>query len=210
MKSTTFLAVASLLAAVATPSHAQWYAGGALGGSRAKLDDGDRSGQFLELGFDDAATSFDKSDAAIRAFGGYRWNRWVAVELGAAQLGRFEATSTVVPAGELKSRARVTSVDASLLLLWPVAERFAVFARGGAFASRTRVSHSGSGSVTVLDGANTSERSSSGLYGAGAMLSLDPHWDLRLDWTRYLRAGDDRLSRPFDIDTWLLGIAYRF
>ena len=208
MKSTAQLALA-LLAAVAIPCQAQWYVGGSAGEGRIKAND-DRTDQFFALGFDDAHTSFDKQDTAYRAFGGYRLHRYLAVELGVSDLGEFKATTDVLPAGRFESRDRITGLDASVLGLLPLGDRVTLFARGGVIEARTRASFSGTGSVLLKEGVSSSAHKSSPLYGAGAMVRLAPRWDLRLDWTRYRRVGSDTLSDRFDLDSLMLGVAYRF
>ena len=210
MKFRTLLA-AALLSAFAVPGYAQWYVGGAVGQSRAhSLDGGDRSSQFLGLGFDSASTSVDKTDSAYRVFGGYRMHRYVAVELGVDDFGRYQVTSDVQPEGTFRSSARVSGVDASVLGLLPIGERFTLFARGGVISARTRVSYDSSGSVRTNEGVDSRQRNSGALYGAGAMMQVAPRWNVRLDWTKYRRIGDDTLSSRFDVSAWLVGVAYRF
>lgn len=200
----------SLIALMPFASQAQWYAGASAGQASTTLDSGSRSSQFLDLGFDAAATSGDDSDGAFRVFAGYGLHRYVAIEAGYTDLGRYELRTIVAPVGRLDSRTRVGAADVSVLGLLPVGERFTLFARGGGFVSRTRTSFSGSGSVQVIEGGDRSERSQGLLYGAGAMAAITPRWGVRLEWTRLRKAIDETLLGRQDADFWGLGVTYRF
>lgn len=210
MKKTTPTSILVLLAALALPAEAQLYAGGAFGQSRSKLEAADRTDQLFGLGFDGASTRADDRDTAYRLFMGYRLHRYLASEIGYTDLGRSALVSDVLPGGTLESRTRVRGADLSLLGLLPLGERFAVFARGGLFEGRARTNFLGSGSVRLLDPAESSKRRASGLFGAGVMAQLSPRWDVRADWTRFRRVGDDGVGGRFDIDAWMVGAAYRF
>lgn len=204
----SILVLMSLLAAPLA-AHSQWYVGASAGQSKQTSGRSDVDAQFLGLGFDDASTSSDRRDNGYRLFFGNRFHRFAAVEAGYGELGRFESVTRVLPVGTLMSRARSSAVDVGLLGLLPLGERFTLFARGGGFVSQTKVSYSGAGSVDVIDG-DTRDRTSGGLYGVGAMAAFNPHWSVRLDWTRYRRAFDDSLGPRRDLELWTVGAVYRF
>src|SRR5262245_56590592 len=63
--------------ATATPTRAPWYGGISVG--EGKLDNSCVSG-----------FSCDEKDTSYRAFAGTHFNRWLGLELGAAQLGKFD------------------------------------------------------------------------------------------------------------------------
>ena len=198
------------LVAAALPACAQWYAGASIGGSKASIDSSSRNNQLLDLGFDDASTSVDESDTAYRAHLGWRFHRNFAVEAGYGDLGRFEQRSDVLPAGSLRSSMRVTEGDLAVLGLLPLWDRWTLFGRLGAFEARTRSSFSGTGSVSLLDGAGSSTvRKSGALFGAGVMAELTPRLSARADYTYYRRLGDD-LTGKLDVSTLTIGLQYAF
>lgn len=206
MKIATSL-VTLALAALALPAHAQWYAGGSVGRSKASLDSGLRDDQLFDLGFNGASTSVDDKGTAFRAFGGYRFHRYFAAELGYVDLGRYELRSTVAR-GSLNSSLRSRGIDLSALGLLPVGESFTLFGRVGVLAARTRSSFSSSGSVALIGGSE-SERSSGVLYGLGGMADVAPNLALRVEYTEHRKVGDD-LSGDFKARTITAGVQYRF
>lgn len=203
------LLVLSLAAVL--PVHAQWYAGASIGQSHASADGLSLSDQLLDLGFDVTSSDNDESDTAYRVFGGWRLNRWAAVELGYADLGKRNVRATVSPAGEFGAGIRTRLGDVSVLGFLPAWNRLALYGRAGAYTSRTRASFSGSGSVMLLDGAGSqSVRRSGGLYGVGATFDITPQWVVRAEWTRYARLGNDITGGRFDADVGSVGLVYRF
>lgn len=209
MKTVTSLATL-VLAALAFPVHAQWYVGGAVGQSEASIGTGARNDQLFELGFDNASTSSDDKATAFRAFGGYRFNRYFAAELGYVDLGRYELRSTVAPAGTLDSSMRIRGADLSALGLLPIGDRFTLFGRVGVLGARTQSSFSSTGSVRLLgDSGNESERSSGVLYGAGVMADVASNLAVRIEYTEHRKLGDD-LSGEFKARSITAGVQYRF
>lgn len=207
MKIATSLVTLALVA-LAFPAHAQWYAGGSVGRSKASLGSGLRDDQLFDLGFNSPSTSVDDKGTAFRAFGGYRFHRYFAAELGYVDLGRYELRSTVLPAGSLNSSLRSRGIDLSALGLLPIGERFTLFGRVGVLAARTRTSFSSSGSVVLIEGSE-SERSSGVLYGVGGMADIAPNLALRVEYTEHRKLGDD-LSGEFKARTLTAGVQYRF
>lgn len=210
MKITLPLAALALATAAALPSHAQWYVGGSVGQSKSTLETGTRNDQLLELGFEGATTSVDDKDTAFRAFGGYRFHRNFAAELGYVDLGRFELRSSVLPTGTLESRMRIRGADLSVLGLLPLGDRWTIFGRVGVLSARTQSSFSGSGSVRpVGDASDESERSTGALYGLGVMAAITPNLSVRAEYTEHRKLGDD-LSGEFKAQTITAGLQYRF
>lgn len=203
------LLTAGVLAA-AIPAHAQWYVGISGGESKAEVRGDRQDDQLLDLGFDDASTTIDDKDGAYRVHGGYRFNRNIAFEVGFTDLGRFSQRTTVRPTGALDTRVEVQGFDASILGLLPIGERFTVFGRVGAFAARTRTEFSGSGSVVLFDGAqSSSKRTTSAVYGVGAMYDFTRNFSVRAEYVRYHRIGDESTGE-YEPTTLTAGIQYRF
>lgn len=208
IRATCLLSTGLLVAGL--PAYSQWYVGASAGESRANSGGSNQAEALLDLGFDSASTTGDDKDAAYRLHGGYRWNRWVAFELGYTDLGRYSLSTTVLPAGRLDNRVKISGFDASVIGMLPLGERFALFGRVGAFAARTRASFSGSGSVQIFDGAGEStRRTTSALYGAGLTYDFTQNLGLRAEYTRYRRVGDDQTGQ-YQPHTVTAGIQYRF
>lgn len=206
-----FSALGAIVASAMLPAHAQWYVGAEAGSSRASAAGASQSEQLLDLGFEDATTSLDRSDRMARLHAGYRFNRHMAVELAYTDLGEFRVRSTVLPAGTLEAAVKTRGADLSVLGLWPIGERFTVFGRVGAFAARSRATFSATGSVELVEGGERqSERSTRVLYGLGVMYDVTPRLALRAGWTHYDRVGHAVTGGELDIRTLSAGITWRF
>jgi OOP family OmpA-OmpF porin len=212
MKKIFPIAILAALATSATlPAHAQFYAGGSVGRSDISLDGDKRSDQFLDLGFESATTKIDDKDTAYRIFGGYQLHRYFAVEAAYVDLGRVSFDTTVVPQGTLDGRTRIKGFELSAVGMLPLNDDFSLFARVGAFSADTKTSYVSSGSVELVTGAERQkERSTKLSYGAGATYKLTEHLDLRGEYARYTKLGNERTGGETDANVVSIGVSYRF
>src|ERR1700733_2678382 len=81
---------------------AGWYAGFNAGESRATIDDGRITAGLLGDGFTTTSISDDNSHFGFKVFGGYEFNRYLALEGGYFNLGQFGFTADTVPAGSFR------------------------------------------------------------------------------------------------------------
>src|SRR5580692_9113223 len=72
---------------------AGWYTGFNAGQSRAKIDDTRIADGLLDDGFTTTSISNDKRHFGFKAFGGYEFNRYFALEGGYFNLGKFGFTA---------------------------------------------------------------------------------------------------------------------
>jgi len=85
---------------------------------------------------------FDKSTTAYQIFGGFRFNRYVALELNLANLGTVhrDGTFAITNGGNLNgatlvshTRFKPKGAGLSVLGIWPVSPSIDLFARAGVF-----------------------------------------------------------------------------
>src|SRR3984885_14934034 len=81
---------------------AGWYTGFNAGQSRAKIDDSRIADGLLDDGLTTTSISNDDRHFGFKAFGGYEFNRYFALEAGYFNLGRFGFTADTLPAGRLR------------------------------------------------------------------------------------------------------------
>ncbi len=153
-----------------------FYVGGSLGQSHWKDDS-------------PIASGIDRSDTSYKVFGGYEFTPNVAVELGYADLGKFEGS-----AGDVKSRA--TYLDAVGTL--PFNDQWAAIGRVGVVDSHTRV---------INLGARDSDHDTGLKVGAGLQYSFSPTTAVRGEWERY-RVG--AVTERANIDVYSLGLVVKF
>lgn len=174
-------AILGVLAALAAaPAAAQEergiYLGGSAGGGTSKK-------------VCDGAASCDKNDDAFKFFGGYVFNRNVALELGYADLGDFVADGT---------ETSVRAMDAAALITAPLSERFAIIGRFGAYRS-----HVESSGVITSGTHNTSFT-----WGLGVQFNASRNLGLRAEWQHFPDIGGGGTLKD-DIDFLSLGVVLR-
>jgi len=192
-------------------AHAEWYVGATAGESRTKLNGENLSAQFLDFGYRDAQTQTDTSSAAFRVFGGYQLNRYIGVEAGFADLGKSSIRTNVVPTGTFARRIKTTGLDVSIIGTLPVTNKFAVFARAGAFMSERKTSFATSGDVELLSGVQGgTERQTKATFAAGVTYDFTKDIALRAEASQMRKYADELLSQNRNIDTHSMGVQYRF
>lgn len=186
---------AALLAAPALGSAQEqdrgWYAGGSLGRADYK-----NTCEGLGVPCDD-------SDSAWRLFGGYRYSRGVAVEVGYADFGATSASGTVAGVG-VQAHAEVTAWDLSGVFSLPVGERLSIFGKLGVYRAEVE----SAGNVGAFTG-SASDTGSGFTYGVGAQYDLSRAFGVRAEWQAYDNVGGPGTGED-DVSALMLGVLLRF
>ena len=146
-----------------------YYGGLSVGQSKTQTDAaGLTSGLLPGVGVLNSTT--DEKDTAYKLFGGYQFNRNIALEGGYFDLGKNSFNANTVPAGTLAGGSRVHGLNLDLVGTLPFTERFSALARvgmqhawskstasgtgaaGGALAPGVLHTHSGQGRETLGEG----------------------------------------------------------
>lgn len=181
-----------MAAAAAAPGVAQDDKGIYLGGSGG-VAHYTRSCDFANVPCDD-------KDVAWRVFGGYRFNRWIAAEIGYVDLG--EASGDGFLAGQPASfQFEAYAFDASAVGTVQLVGGLHAFGRFGIYWARSTVNQQFVG-FTGQTGASTNHNYT---YGAGLQYNLGP-LGLQASWQRYDNVGDVE----DDIDYFSLGVLWKF
>jgi len=212
MKHKITLAIAATLALATAPTYAQWYAGASVGKSDITFDNAAQSDQFLDLGFPNPGTVSSTRDTGYRVFGGYQLHKYIAVEAGYVDLGKFDfRTDVSPPPGSLSGSTRISGFELSALGLLPIGDKVTAFARVGALAGETKTAYTGTGSIQVLIGGETQKRSSTQLvYGAGLSYAINNRLAVRGEWSKYTKLGNVLTGGQTDANLYSLGLVYRF
>ncbi len=154
-------------------------------------------------GEDDKATTWN-------VLAGYRFLRYVAIELAYHDLGTLHEYSPARTIGllrtvEVKAEMESSAVTLSLLGQLPITDRWSVFLRaGGVYADQHVSRRIGSG-----DHFSDSYDSEVFAYGIGTQLDFGSHWTVRLDFQRYDDVGKGNGIGEADVDSLTLGVLYR-
>ena len=175
------LAVAGAAAVLAfagvTSAQSIWnnvYIGGSAG--RSEFKDGCAS-----------SGSCDNEDTALRIFGGYQFNRYLAAELGYHELGEVSTS-----AGDNEGKAWEFVAIGS----FPFTSTFSVYAKLGGYWGQ-------------LEGPFDDEENTDLTYGVGLRYDFTRNWGVRGEWQRYSNLGGGRLVET-DVDVLSFGFLYSF
>jgi OOP family OmpA-OmpF porin len=191
----------------ADPAPDYFYGGASLGQSRSRIDDARISAGLLSQGLATTAMSNDERALAWKAFGGYQFNRYVGIEAGYFDLGRFGFTSTTSPAGSLDGRIKLHGINLDLVGTLPVSANFSLLARVGAQHASARDSFHGSGGVVVLT-PRTAKSETNVKFGAGLQYAFTPNLMLRGEAERY--RVNDAVGNHGDINMVSVGLVFAF
>jgi OmpA-OmpF porin, OOP family len=180
-----------------------WLVGGNIGQSRAEIDDARISAMLRDTGL--ASTiSDDDTDIAFKIFGGYKFNRYFALEGGYFNLGRFGYTATTTPAGTLTGRIRLQGLNLDAVGILPFTEKFSGFGRLGVHYTEAKDNFVSTGAVATPGDPNPSERDVNLKAGLGLQYDFTEHVGMRAEWERY--RVNDAVGNVGDINMVSLGV----
>jgi OOP family OmpA-OmpF porin len=184
-----------------------WYLGANIGPSQSAVDAERVSSDLLGSGLTVGPIAENARDLDYKLFGGYRLKRYLSVEAGYFDLGRFGFSTITVPNGTLKGDIKLKGINLDLVGSMPMSERFSAFGRIGVARAQASDSFTGTGSVNVLN-PSPSARSNQLKVGLGLDYALTETLSLRTEIERY--RVDDAVGNMGNVDLVSLGLVYRF
>lgn len=204
------LGIASLGALIAVPALAQdtshYYGGVSVGQSKTEIDaNGVTSG--LLPGVSAASSSTDEKDTAYKLFGGYQFNRNLAIEGGYFNLGNNSFNAVTSPAGTLAGETKAQGLNLDLVGTLPLTERLSALARIGAHHTWSKSTFSGTGAAAAVAG--SSKRDDGGYkVGLGLQYELNPSMWIRGELERY--RVKDAVGQRANVDLLSVSLVFPF
>ena len=200
-------AIALALSPIAGAVESAWYAGASMGQSSADIDDQRITRSLLGSGFATTSIDEDERSAAGKIFGGYQFNRYVALEGGYFNLGKFGYTASVSTAGSLSGEIKLQGLNLDVVGILPLTDRFSAFGRVGVIHAQARDNFSSTG---LVNRAPSSPRQNDTGYkfGAGVQYAFTDRLAVRGEVERYRI--NDAIGNKGDIDMATVGLVYRF
>lgn len=199
--------LAAMTSSLTLADDAGWYIGGNLGQTQADIDEQRIADSLLQNGFSNTLVNDDSTDRGYKLFGGYQFNRYLALEGGYFNLGEFSFTSTTQPLGTFNGNIKLHGVNVDVVGFVPFTEKFSAFGRLGVNYAEAKDKFSGTGFVHVLS-PNAKERDTNLKVGAGVQYAFNENLAMRLEAERY-RVGD-AVGHKGDVDLLSVGLVYRF
>lgn len=213
------LVIAAGLLPVSALAQPSWYLGASAGQSAIRASTGEVDSAFLlDDGFIARGTTLDKTHTGWKAYAGYRFNSFLAVEAGYADLGEASFTTTIIaaPPGTMPSppfpiHATATAHGAFVtpIVHWRFARDFSLFGKLGAFRSNAEFTE-----VIPATGITRVSRSETRTdldYGAGVEWMSPRMLGFRLEWERFKNIGRGIGGREGrDVDFLSAGVMVQF
>jgi OOP family OmpA-OmpF porin len=200
-------AIALTLSPIAGAIESGWYAGASIGQSGADVDDQRITRSLLGSGFATTSMNEDERSAAGKIFGGYQFNRYVALEGGYFNLGKFGYTASTSPAGSLSGDIRLQGLNLDVVGILPLTDRFSAFGRVGVIHAQARDNFSSTGLVNRP--ASSPRQNDTGYkFGAGLQYAFTDRLAVRGEVERYRI--NDAIGNKGDVDMATVGLVYRF
>ena len=188
------------------------YIGVGAGASRTSIDDPSAgiNAALLAAGFaSSTTTSKNETSAAYKAFIGYSFNQYFALEGGYFNLGKFKFDATVNPPGTLHGETKSQGFNIDAVLSYPVGQGFSVFGRIGIQDTRSKVDLTGTGSVSVLS-SGTSETKTSWKAGLGLGYEFARGIGVRGEWEYYQIPDGTNTDTVAKADVVGISLYYKF
>ena len=193
---TGLVAATTGISPLASAQDAGFYAGAAVGQSRAKD------------ACEGVTIACDDKDTGWKVFGGYQFNKNFGAEVGYVDLGKATANG-VITGVAVSADAKVKGFEVLGVGTLPIANNFSAYGKLGFFRWDLDVSATGaiSGfSATV----SASETGTDFTFGLGLKYDFAKNIGARLEWQRYNDIGKESTTGKSDADLLSLGIVFKF
>lgn len=205
-------AVFASSAEAAGPDGSGVYLGIGAGVGHASIDEGNINASLASLGLTNPSTTADQSSVAYKLFLGYSFNRYIAIEGGYFNLGKFSFDSTVTGPGTLSGEVKTYGFNFDAVASLPLTQTFSIFGRGGVQNAKSTVNYTSTGSVTpVFTTSQTSETKTSWDAGAGAAFEFaNGKVGVRVEWTLYRVPDGTDTNNKSNINVYGLSVYSKF
>jgi len=198
--------VAGCGGALAQDAGKGFYAGASIGQSKFNGACGSEPGV--------AITNCDEKDTAWKIFGGYAFNRNLAVELGYNDFGRVSGDASGVLLGipfTGNAKVEATAFELTGVGSLPLANRFAVYGKLGLYYGEVKSSATvrQTAAPFATGSSSVSDNNTDLTFGFGGRYDITPRFAVRAEWQRFSKVGSDSTGKG-DIDVLAIGGLYRF
>ncbi len=137
--------------------------------------------------------SMRTSQTAVGAYGGYRFNQYLALEVGYEDLGHVYGNYTITTNGTpypFQEGWRTTSTSFSAIGSYPVWRELSIFGRLGASLDNTRTDGCTTVGLSVYCSTGSS-RDTTAIVGVGVQYNFTPNFALRAEYDTLGTVGDE-------------------
>lgn len=187
-------------------ANSAWYLGAGVGRSRATIDQQRLTTSLQANGATVTAFNTDQRDTGYKLFVGKQLNRYLALELGYFDLGKFGFNATTSGNGVLNGEAGFRGANLDLLAQLPLSERLSLLGRVGANYAKTSTHFSGN-RLAAVTGPDQSEHKFNPKAGLGLEYKLNEALALRGEVERY--RVNDAVGNRGNVDLLSVSLVYK-
>lgn len=158
------------------------------------------------------ATGLSSSDSGgsyqWRLQGGYRFNPYLALEVGYIDFGKADYQAAYA-GGSAQGSLKAGGVDMAALLLLPLNDSFSIFGKLGVVDATVKANLQAGAPAASATG-DTSVNSVRPLLGLGATYKLTDNVDLRADYDYVSALGSSSKTGTMDVNMFSMGAVYNF
>ena len=210
LKISAAVSLASLAAVASTCALADesgWYGGANIGRSNATIDDARITSGLAGAGLATTSIANRDRDTAYKIYGGYQFNRYIALEGGYFDLGKFGFRANTLPLGTLDGNIRLRGFNLDAVGTLPLSDKFSALGRIGINNAQARDAFTGTGAVNVAN-PSPSKRDTNYKLGVGVQYAINDALAMRAEIERY--RVNDAIGNRGNIDVFSVGLVYSF
>ena len=215
---TALFASLALAAGTATAAEDGFYVGAGVGYGSMSIDsqkiDNILNNDILPTGYEVTSSNVDDGASPWSALVGYRFMKYVAVELAYIDMGNADYKASVSDGldtfGRAKAQWEASGWPVSVLGIWPINNEWEVFGRVGLFMGDVKLSYKAiDGNGDVLTRRSPSANSNEFIGGAGVNFNFLEKWTARAEWQAMPSLGNNDTGSG-DWNNIQASILYRF
>lgn len=184
-----------------------WYIGANIGKTSARIDDEKIRTSLQNDGFVVTSIAEDRRDQGYKAYLGYQFGDYVALEGGYFDLNEFSFAAETLPVTDFRGKTGLKGWDLDLVGILPFTERFSAIARVGLTQNKSTTRFGSNGLINTTS-YNQDDSYTRHKVGLGLQYELTKAFTVRLEAERYRM--DDLVGNKGDLDMYSLGVVYRF
>ena len=188
-----------------------WYAGASVGRGGYKTSFSSTNATLLAAGATSFTVTANGKDTMGKAFVGYQYNPWLAVEAGYWDFGgpSYVAGVTAPAATTFQRNFRARGFGLDAVLTQPFAWGFSGFAKGGVMLTMAEASavNPGGGLAALPEQSVNKFRPKLGM---GLSYEMIRNLDARIEVEKVYNIGDEAKFGKADVIMWSMGLKYNF
>ena len=188
-------------------ANSAWYVGGSVVGSRAKIDEANVVRNLMPAGARLSTFTRDERGLGFKVFAGKQLNRYLAVEYGYFDLGKFDFTANTTDGGVVRGETDYRGVNLDLVGQLPLTQRLSLLGRAGVQYAKVGSDFSG---TRLRGGVNNvrTDKETNAKFGVGVEYKLTEAVALRWEIERYRTDATATMDR--NVDTASVSLLYKF